>query len=230
MWNDIFAMMRKEISNMIGYRFTLLLAMGITFYVGIVLSLRMMEIQQRFIGGPQAALDLYITFFFVVTALIMSWGLISLSFLMEKIEGTLETLLTTPLPLFTIWAGKTLAVSAFGYIAALFCFLAVVFKVSTEVGYLILPSLTGWLLLALAPLSIFALVGLSGLLQLIIPQPGIGRIVPFGFVFLIFRIGVRFDSTPGLSLVGEYLLMLGIAGLLAVVGFRFLTKEQLVLF
>ena len=230
MWNDIIAVIRKEICHVMSYKFTLLLAVGVTFYTGIVFPWQMMGTQQRFIGGPQMMVNLYAAFFFTATGLIMSWGLITLTFLMEKIEGTLETLLTTPLSLFGIWAGKTFAIATFGVLAALICFLSIVYKASTENGYLVLPSPTGWLFLALAPFSIFVLVGLNGLLQMIIPQPGIGKIAPFGFAYVLFRMGVHFHNTLTLSFLRTYVGVLGITTLLVIAGFRFLTREQLVLF
>ena len=229
MWNDVIAIMWKEIRYIMSYKFTLLLAAGVTFYVGIVLPWQMIE-SQRFIGSPQMVVNLYAAFFSISTGLIMSWGLITLTFLMEKIEGTLETLLTTPLSLFGIWAGKTFAVATFGVLAALICFLTVVYKVSIENGSLFLPSTTGWLFLGLAPFSIFVLVGLNGLLQMIIPQPGIGKIAPFGFAYVILRVGVHFHNPLSLSFLRTYLGVLGVTTLLVIVGFRFLTRELLVLF
>lgn len=229
---DILIVARKEMLDILSHKLTVILTLGISVYVGVFAPLRFLEAQRAWLGSLQPTLDIYLSFFFLATALIVSWGLTSIPFMLEKTRRTFETLLTTPLSLGTIWLGKTLAVFVLCYPLALIYALALILymNITTEANHLILPSQVGWwIMLVLAPLSVYGIIALNGLVQMILMQPRVGQFVTFGVIFIVYRTGARFLSQPGILLIGGYLLGILVLLLLIVGSLRFLTKERIVL-
>lgn len=231
MLQDLLTIIRKEILEILNYRNTLVLSLGITLVLGIITPVRSLESLEMSFTGLNSQLDIYLSYFFLPTNLVMSWVLTTNKFLMEKIRGNIEALLSTPLSIHIIWLGKALSITLISFIPAMLCALITIGFISAtqESTQAILPSSTGWLIFVLTPFVNFGIITLSGLLQLVLSDPGIIRFAPFGFIVFMYRIGLYLSSDLGTSLILGYIFTLILLIISISITLQFLTKERIVL-
>lgn len=186
-------------------------------------------------GGDTAAVAGGIAAITLPVGVFMGYIFCADAFLREKRDGTIETLLCTPVSLRRLWEGKAAGVAVPAYLMTL---------VSAAVTIAVVSTLTGapvaaepLLLLHLAvivPVWVVASAGLIGAAQLVLGMREnqiLGFVFIFGFFFLIFGLQEVAAGGPGISLVTEGIL--AVAGVALVALARFIagkvTKERVVL-
>ena len=156
------------------------------------------------------------------------------AFLREKRDGTIETLLCTPVSLRRIWEGKTVGVAVPAYLVTLLSTVVTAATVSalTDVAIATEPLL--YLHLAVVvPVWVVASAGFIGAAQLALGMREnqiLGFVFIFGFIFLIVALQEVSPGGPGLSVMTEA--VLAAAGIALVALARFIvgkvTKERIV--
>ncbi|HVP95490.1 MAG TPA: hypothetical protein VMS89_10025 [Methanoregulaceae archaeon] len=170
----------------------------------------------------------------LMTGLLIGYLLSGQTFLREKQEGTIETLLAGPLPLRQIWLGKVIGVLVPAYILTLFSSVLMIGLASAMSGQWTLPPAQIILhMIVVVPAFIASGVGLLGFVQLLLGMREnqiINIVVIFGLIFIISfsreLIGPGFEitwSSEGLFLTIALVLILITRGLT-----RVLDKEKIV--
>jgi ABC-2 type transport system permease protein len=170
----------------------------------------------------------------LMTGLLIGYLLSGQTFLREKQEGTIETLLAGPLPIRQIWLGKVLGVLVPSYILTVFSSVLMIAIASAMSGQTAMPP--GPIILHMiivVPAFIASGVGLLGFVQLLLGMREnqiINIVVIFGLIFLISfsreLLGPGFEitwSAEGLFLAFALLLILTTRALT-----RVLDKEKIV--
>ncbi len=154
------------------------------------------------------------------------------TFLREKRDGTIETLLCTPVSLRRLWEGKAAGITVPAYLITLLSAVVTAVAASAITGtpVAIKPLLILHLALVV-PVWIIASAGLIGAAQLALGMREnqiLGFFFVFGFIFLI--IGLQ-GVVPGLSLVTEGILAAAGVALIALARFIAgkVTKERVIL-
>jgi hypothetical protein len=228
MLNDVLIVTRKEVLDILQHRIPLLLSLSTTIYLGFFSPINLLATFSGLLGGLQPTVDLYLTFFYMATGSIMSWGLTTQSFTGDKAK--VETLLTTPLSMHAIWLGKTLALFLFCYVIASFCAIGFVVYVNLQSATgLILPSIFGGLSALFCPIALFGVMALNNLIQLKLAQPIIGQFVYFGFIFALYRTGTHFGSNLGITTVLGYAALILVILIAVTLLAKSLKKEKIIL-
>jgi len=183
-------------------------------------------------GG--ASIDPVIFMVITVTGIFMSYLFSGQVFMREKTEGTIETLLCTPLSLREIWTGKVAGVTVPAYFLTLVGAGVISGVASAIRGEIILPSAPAALhVLVVVPAFIAVTVGLLGFVQLLLGMRE-NQIINMAIIF-----GVIFSFSLSTGLAGDGFIvtwgtegvMLAVAAaLLLAVGWatRFLNRERIV--
>ncbi len=230
--NPLFIVARKEALQVLHNRQTLVSAIIIAVVFSMV-TLPAVIGGAAVAGGPAGqSLGVYVT---MLIGIFLGYLFAGSAFLREKQEGTIETLLCSPLTLREIWLGKVLGVAVVAYAIDLAATLVIAGVASAASGSVTLPPLPVVVyILTVVPLAIAAAVGLLGFTQLLLGMREnmiINIVVIFFLVFLISIAqgiaGPGFEVTW--TLVG--LLLLFTAGLLWATSLlhRFLDRERIVL-
>ncbi|HOI57928.1 MULTISPECIES: ABC transporter permease subunit [unclassified Methanoculleus] len=156
------------------------------------------------------------------------------AFLREKRDGTIETLLCTPVSLRCLWEGKAVGVAVPAYLTTL---LSAAVTAAAVTGLTGAPVAAEPLLLAhlavVVPVWIAAAAGLIGAAQLALGMREnqiLGFVLIFGFVFLIIGLQQVVPGGPGISATTEAVLAAAGVALLAlarVIAGK-VTKERIV--
>ncbi len=170
----------------------------------------------------------------LMTGVLIGYLLSGQTFLREKQEGTIETILAGPLPLREIWFGKVLGVLVPAYILTLVSSVLMIGIAAVMSGETSLPP--GPIVVHLAivvPAFIASAVGLLGFVQLLLGMREnqiINIVVIFGLIFLISfsreLVGPGFEitwSTEGVFLLSAFVMILVTRALT-----RLLDKEKIV--
>jgi len=173
---------------------------------------------------------------FVLLFSTFSW--ISKVFIAEKVQRTLEMLLTTPLDLRTIWIGKTLAIFSGAYARMLVAL--TLFTVGTHIvsliqghtlGLLFPPLLVVLRSLVIFPLFVLGFIGFSGLAIFMAADVGsanmlITIVLILAFTFLLPK--TLQAQASGLWVAGESVIaVVWVGGCIA--GTKLLKNERVVL-
>jgi ABC-2 type transport system permease protein len=184
--------------------------------------------------GDAAAVAGGIAAIALLVGVFMGYIFCSDAFLREKRDGTIETLLCTPVSLRRIWEGKTVGVAVPAYLVTLLSTVVTAATVSalTDVAIATEPLL--YLHLAVVvPIWVVASAGFIGAAQLALGMREnqiLGFVFIFGFIFLIVALQEVSPGGPGLSVMTEA--VLAAAGIALVALARFIvgkvTKERIV--
>lgn len=184
--------------------------------------------------GDAAAVAGGIAAIALLVGVFMGYIFCSDAFLREKRDGTIETLLCTPVSLRRIWEGKTVGVAVPAYLVTLLSAVVTAATVSalTDVAIATEPLL--YLHLAVVvPIWVVASAGFIGAAQLALGMREnqiLGFVFIFGFIFLIVALQEVSPGGPGLSVMTEA--VLAAAGIALVALARFIvgkvTKERIV--
>lgn len=183
-------------------------------------------------GG--ASIGALIFMVITVTGIFMSYIFSGQVFLREKTEGTIETLLCTPLSLREIWAGKVVGITLPAYLLAL-AGTGIIAGIASVVdrGIVLPPAPVVLHVLVVVPAFIAVAAGLLGFVQLLLGMRE-NQIINMAIIF-----GVIFSFSLSAGLAGEGVvvgwgtegvLVAVAAALLALVGWatRFLNRERIV--
>jgi len=157
------------------------------------------------------------------------------AFLREKRDGTIETLLCTPVSLRRLWEGKAIGVAVPAYVMTLISATVTIAAISTIAGITVVTEPLLLLHLAtIVPVWIVASAGLIGAAQLALGMREnqiLGFLLIFGFIFIIIGLQEVAPGGPGISPVTEGIL--AVAGIALVAFARFtagrVTRERIVL-
>lgn len=184
--------------------------------------------------GDAAAVAGGIAAIALLVGVFMGYIFCSDAFLREKRDGTIETLLCTPISLRRIWEGKTVGVAVPAYLMTLLSAVVTAATVSalTDVAIATEPLL--YLHLAVVvPVWVVASAGFIGAAQLALGMREnqiLGFVFIFGFIFLIVALQEVSPGGPGISLATEAIL--AAAGVTLVALARFIagkvTKERII--
>ncbi len=231
MMNGVFVIAKKEIRQL-------------THNMQLMVSALIMALIFGAISGPALiatggtgtgiGIDTLLFTFGLMIGLLIGYILSGQTFLREKQEGTIETLLAGPLSIKEIWLGKVIGVLIPAYLLTLISTVLMIIIAGFLKGEILIPS--GPIILHLVtvvPAFIACGVGVLGFIQLLLGMREnqiINVAVIFGLIFLI-----SFSSQllgPGftISWAGEGVaLAITVALLLAVNAMtRFLDKERIV--
>ncbi len=157
------------------------------------------------------------------------------AFLREKRDGTIETLLCTPVSLRRLWEGKAAGVTVPAYVMTL---IAAVVTAATVFAFTGISVAIEPLLILhfvfVVPIWIAAAAGLIGAAQLALGMREnqiIGFVFIFGFIFIIIGLRGIAPGGPDISLAAEGILAAAGVALLALARFIAgkVTKERIVL-
>ena len=185
-------------------------------------------------AGAGMGIDTLVFTYGLMIGLLIGYILSGQTFLREKQEGTIETLLAGPLPIKEIWLGKVIGVLIPAYILTLASTVLMIIIAGSIQGEVLLPS--GPIILhiiTVVPAFIACGVGVLGFIQLLLGMRE-NQIINIGVIFgLIFLISFSRELLgPGfaVSWTGEGVtLVITVALLLAVNAMtRFLDKERIV--
>ena len=185
-------------------------------------------------GGDAAALAGGIAAIILPVGVFMGYIFCADAFLREKRDGTIETLLCTPVSLRRLWEGKAAGVAVPAYLTTLLSAAVTVATVSALTG--IPVAVEPLLLIHLAvvvPVWVVASAGLIGAAQLVLGMREnqiLGFVFIFGFFFLIFGLQQVAPGGPGISLVTEALFAaagLALLALARIIAGK-VTKERIV--
>lgn len=239
MLRSTLAIAKKELKEMTYNKamwLVLILTTALLVIVPLVTFSRFL-INQKGLAMSQGAnlLNAYIAYYSLFAMLFIAWSLIPDVFFGEKARKTIETLLATPLEVKTIWLGKTIAVTAIAYPLSLLSALGFCvgwLYLAHNVGGAIWPSgLALGQLLFISPLIGLAVIGLSGLLNLLLVDPKLGNLAIFILNFAVFfGLNAKLISLQ-VSLSTMWNLLILALSLLAISVYftRFLNKERIIL-
>ncbi len=240
--NKIWIIARKDISEAFRSRSTYMFTVIMIF---LTLSYAATYSRTASEMNSQAAIDAFSRSFVTYLAFILpamySIFVCSIfatySVVVDKAKRNIESLMATPVSIYQIWMGKTLAVAlpsfGVGLFISVLAYLVLNFGfVMPHSHFFVFPSVVAIVgALLLIPLLLFAVVSVVIFIQLVIANPRIANIAfTILFVLLLFSmnvvtsLGLSFNFLP-LAYGGIILLCALISGILS----RFLTKERVLL-
>jgi ABC-type transport system involved in multi-copper enzyme maturation permease subunit len=230
MMSQVLTVVRKEINEITHNRRLCVMLVVLALILGVIVPFQTWRSRLGSDEDIRHALNMYLSFGYLGCATTLAWGLVQEIFYGEKARRTLETLLSTPLDLTTIWLGKTLAATVVSAIVAapmtvLFTGLV---NLTARSGSIILPASPALFQgLIVTPFLLLAFIGLTGVSLWLLFDPRPAMYITMLVIFIIYGLGMYLASTW--LIVG---LTMGIAlGLLGftVIAVRLLKCERIVL-
>ena len=185
-------------------------------------------------AGEGMGIDTLVFTYGLMIGLLIGYILSGQTFLREKQEGTIETLLAGPLPIKDIWLGKVIGVLIPAYILTLASTALMIVIAGSIQGQVLVPSGPIVLhIITVVPAFIACGVGVLGFIQLLLGMREnqiINIVVIFGLIFLISFSRELLGQGFSISWVGEGITLAVTVALLLLVNAmtRFLDKERIV--
>ncbi|MBP2133552.1 ABC-2 type transport system permease protein [Methanomicrobium sp. W14] len=188
--DPLFVVARKEIKQILKNKS---LIIGVIFFMGIFGGITsmgaVMSAAEGSSGVITSSLDSLIVYLILVMGIFTGYFFSSQAFLREKTDGTIETILCSPLSLREVWLGKVIGVTVPAYIVSLVIAVILVAAANFGSGYLVLPSPAMILyLLIVVPVYIGCATGLLGFVQLLLGMREnqiVNFVMIFGFIVAI---------------------------------------------
>ncbi|QSZ67257.1 hypothetical protein RJ40_06950 [Methanofollis aquaemaris] len=228
--SSIMTVAQKEARLILMSRQTLISAIIIVA----VFSLTMVPTILSIEGEEGNSIDQALFMLPVVIGVFLGYIFTAQVFLREKTEGTIETLLCTPISLRNLWAGKVIGTVVPAYALTLVGVLLIVGTASTLGGETVLPSPPIIAhLLTVVPAFIAAAVGGLGFVQLLLglkENQIINVIIIFLVIFSFSLMTGLLDPAFGIgwSMVGSLAAVAAVLLLILAWGTRYLNKERIV--
>lgn len=234
--NPILVVAKKEMKQITKNRSLIL---GIVIFMGVFGGMTSLGAIMSVVGGDAenlvATLDSLMMYLVLVLGVFTGYFFSSQAFLGEKTEGTIETLLCSPLPLRDIWLGKVIGVMIPAYGVALLIAAVLVALSNMAADFLVLASPVMILfILLVVPVYTACAIGMLGFVQLLLGMRE-NQIINIA-VILVFIVGISFFN--GLVAEGLIVMSAPVVGamfipgilLLAFIGFmtRILSREKIV--
>jgi ABC-2 type transport system permease protein len=229
--NGVFVIARKEIRQLTHNTQLMVSALVMAFIFGAISGPALIAS-----GGAGAGIgiDTLLFTFGLMIGLLIGYILSGQTFLREKQEGTLETLLAGPLPIKDIWLGKVIGVLIPAYVLTLASTALMIIIAGSLQGEVLIPSGPIILhLITVVPAFIACGVGVLGFIQLLFGMREnqiINIAVIFGLIFLISFSSEFLGPGFAISWAGEGIALAITVALLLVVNAmtRFLNKERII--
>lgn len=231
MMNGVFVIAKKEIRQLTHNTQLMVSSFVMAFVFGAISGPALIAT-----GGPGTGIgiDTLLFTYGLMIGLLIGYILSGQTFLREKQDGTIETLLAGPLPIKEIWLGKVIGVLIPAYLLTLASTVLMIIIAGALRGEALTPS--GPIILhfvTVVPAFIACGVGVLGFIQLLLGMREnqiINIAVIFGLIFLISFSRELLGPGFAISWAGEGVaLVITIALLLAVNAMtRFLDKERIV--
>jgi len=223
--NSILVIARKEIKELFGNRYTLILGAAFALFFSIIRSLAIIKEMESSI----VATSLDSTLFYLSASIGFFMAYISASqiFLREKVNGVIETLLCAPISLRQIWFGKVLGITGFAYMFSLFTVVIILLVSGILSGLFILPgAIVIAHVLLVVPTFIAALTGLIGFAQFLLGMRE-NRILNFVLFMPAFiaLYGIGLSASNSFKIRWEYIAILFISSMLLLAITTYLTKH-----
>jgi ABC-2 type transport system permease protein len=229
--NGVLVIARKEIRQLTHNTQLMVSAFVMAFVFGAVSGPALMATGGT---GEVIGIDTLLFTFGLMIGLLIGYILSGQTFLREKQEGTIETLLAGPLPIKDIWLGKVIGVLIPAYLLTLASTALMIIFAGFIQGEWLIPSGPIILhLITVVPAFIACGVGILGFIQLLLGMREnqiINIAVIFGLIFLISFSRELLGPGFSISWAGEgVVLAITVILLLAVNTMtRFLDKERIV--
>lgn len=231
-----------ELSQSVAFRIMIIIAVAITLVAAVAISVALSR--QSWLGEPETrpllelfiGLVLYFLPFLILLSFIWTFG--NLPITREKVNGNIDSLMSTPLSPRDLWLGKSLAIFIPGYIISIITTTLVVLVINLSVivpatSEFVLPAAPLVLGILVSPLMFFSLTLLMILLSMV-NNPDIALAPSFfiGFGLMIgmpVGMGLGFFDISSWSFTLWYLVaVLILTGV--TLGFtRLLTRQNIVL-
>ena len=200
MSNPVIIILRKEIQTTIIKPLYWISCLAVsTFITWLSLTTGSGTIRQMTETSPEVAQHLAKNFpqmiFFLYSFssfLLLSLNLFMEMFIIEKVQGQIESLLSTPIKADQLWAGKCLAVFILVYPFIVITLLAYILLWGYQItGYFVAPSITVWLTgFVGGPLLAWGLLSFLGLISFLVSRVDVVQMVTFFMSF-----GAMFGGT-----------------------------------
>ncbi|QYZ79220.1 hypothetical protein E2N92_07110 [Methanofollis formosanus] len=228
--SGVMTVARKEMRSILTSKQTVI--SGIV--VVVIFSLTMAPAVLTLGAAGNASIDQALFTLPVIVGVFLGYIFTGLVFLREKTEGTIETLLCTPLSLRNLWAGKVIGTVVPAYALTLVGAALITGATSVLGGKTLLPSLPIVVhLLVVVPAFIAAAVGGLGFVQFLLGMKEnqiINVIIIFLVIFSFSLVNGLMDLSMGVGWRTVGVLTAVAAALLAFIAWatRFLNKERIV--
>jgi len=229
--NGVFVIAKKEIRQLTHNTQLMVSALIMAFIFGAISGPALIASGG---AGTGIGIDTLLFTFGLMIGLLIGYILSGQTFLREKQEGTIETLLAGPLSIKEIWLGKVIGVLVPAYVLTLASTALMIIIAGSLQGEVLVPS--GPIILHLVtvvPAFIACGVGVIGFIQLLLGMREnqiINIAVIFGLIFLISFSRELLGPGFSISWAGEVITLLITVALLLVVNAmtRFLDKERII--
>ncbi len=229
--SGIFVIARKEIRQLTHNTQLMVSALIMAFIFGAISGPALIASGG---AGEGMGMDTLVFTYGLMIGLLIGYILSGQTFLREKQEGTIETLLAGPLPVKEIWLGKVIGVLIPAYVLTLASTALMIIIAGSIQGQVLVPS--GPIVLhivTVVPAFIACGVGVLGFIQLLLGMREnqiINIVVIFGLIFLISFSRELLGQGFAISWVGEGITLAVTVALLLLVNAmtRFLDKERIV--
>ena len=225
----LLSIVKKELKELLANRSSVLVSAAVSLFIGTMYAM------QSAMADPSSQPASPIFILSTIVGLLISYTFASQVFYREKVSGTIETLLCSPINLRMLWAGKVIAVAlpatVLSWAASVVATLIVAARSGTPViasGPLVLP------VLIVVPLFNATLAGLLGFAQMLLGMRE-NRLIGFVVFIPLFAAlyGVGFSGAGRFAYGWSSLGILASIAilLLAAVGYlsRFLSRERIVM-
>ena len=229
--SGIFVIARKEIRQLTHNTQLMVSALIMAFIFGAISGPALIASGG---AGEGMGMDTLVFTYGLMIGLLIGYILSGQTFLREKQEGTIETLLAGPLPIKEIWLGKVIGVLIPAYVLTLASTALMIIIAGSIQGQVLVPSGSIVLhIVTVVPAFIACGVGVLGFIQLLLGMREnqiINIVVIFGLIFLISFSRELLGQGFAISWVGEGITLAVTVALLLLVNAmtRFLDKERIV--
>ena len=229
--SKILTVAQRELKDLTGQRWIIVAGMLLAIFFNVVSAVRLIKVEPGAIDGEFNSTLFYLA---VTMGIFVAYLYSGQSFLREKTDGVIETLMAAPISLRALWCGKVIGVSVLAYVVILLGSAVFVGTAQFVIPTVVLPSVIVLVhLLIGVPTFILAGVGLLGFTQLVLGMRE-NHIVNLVVFFLLF-FAITFTQTvlpneSGVTWRQLATLLAFAVGLLAFSGWlsKYLSRERIV--
>jgi len=222
---------QRELKDLTGQRWIIAAGALLAAFFNVLSAVRLMSIQASALEGEFNSTLFYLA---ATMGIFVAYLYSGQSFLREKTDGVIETLMAAPISLRTLWCGKALGVSVLAYAVILLGSAVFVVTAQLVTPIVVVPSVVVLVqLLVGVPIFILAAVGLLGFTQLVLGMREnhiVNLVVFFVLFFAITFTQTVLPNAGGVSwrqlvtLLGFAVVLLAFSGWLS----KYLSRERIV--
>lgn len=179
--NNIKVVARHELRNILK-QWTTLFVLGLFVVMGVIFVYEL---------PPSLPLEIFLPFLSLAPIIFFPIVAVSQLFVLEKKNGSIEALFSTPLTVKDIWIGKVISSTFVAYIISLLMSLTVVITAHLRGLPIPLSPVSLAIILLINPMIGGTIIGIFGIIQLITSHETIGH-----FVLFVIFFGYVYGFTP----------------------------------